>query len=158
MEKKSNLIEKLQEIQEKEEKRRDVAVKYLEELVELLTPIFYKIEGMSNDIEEEDCVGWVSIWNKEDNKYSVKNSNLYFRYNIYNEMNGSEYPGFYVSNEYKLWGKNLLEVQGSAFWVQIKRITDWITNYLPEYFEKKDISRDKRLIEFEQIVKRLKEN
>mgnify|MGYP001164751252 CR=1 FL=1 len=161
MKKEINVVEKLIEVQEKERKRRDTAVKYLEELVEILEPVFLEIEGESLesdmiDAEMETDAIWIPIWDKEKGKYSAINSDLYFRYNNHYGTNDTENPGFYVSTNYlKVWGENLLDIKGDEFWIKLKRITDWMVNYLPDYLENKDKNRDERLKGFEKVMKEI---
>lgn len=161
---KKDIIERLVEVQEKEVKRRIKAVEYVEELTEILAPLFLELVGeevltpKNYDYETEAI--WIPTWNKEVEKYDYTDTILYFRYGAYdlNEYD-REYEGFYV--EYhegiKKGGTDLTEIKGSMFWEQIKVITDWLVNYLPSYIQGKDKSRDKRLEQLEKVLATLSE-
>lgn len=160
----NNIIEKLQEIQTKEVKRRKEAVKCIEELTEILAPILVDIEGDIVNTEQDYYYGteaiWIHTWNKEKNKYDFSNSNLYFRYDKHYCDTKTEKEGFYYTEDSlsKLWGVDILDIKGTNFWIAIKEITDWIVNYLPKYIENKDRSRDQRLEKLIKITELLKHN
>lgn len=156
-----NLIERLQEVQTKEVKRKDTAVRCLEELTQILAPIMLEIEGEEVDPPFDHYSTeaiWIPTWNKEKNRYDLSNTSLYFRYDIHNGDYKNEDEGFYIESRQgqPLWGTDLLDVRGTTFWTQVKIITDWVINYLPEYIENKDKSRDKRLEQLEKVISTLR--
>lgn len=154
-----NVLEKLQEVANREVKRREQAVKYLEIITESLAEPLDEMLGKNKEYTESDegtKVIWIPKFNKEEGKYSYGSTDLYFRYGNHYGENDVETPGFYVSNCFPFWGKNLLNIKGGKFWTSVKQICDWIENYLPEYIEKHDKSRDKRLEYLKSIAEYMK--
>lgn len=148
MDKKVNVLEKLQLVSEREVKRKEQAVKYLEKLTEILAPALREIIG-----EGLRDVKTITIlkWDKEKDGYSY--NDLYFRHTRHEIQSGTEYPGFYIDEKgYHLWGKDLTEVKGNEFWQRTKEVTDWISNYLPEYVDKLEKSRDKRYNQLKKLT------
>lgn len=155
--KKMNVVEKLREVSGREKKRREQAENYLEELTRVLAPVLEEVvgdnvyyNGISNDNNHTITV---RKWNKEKSKYT--DNDLYFRFNeYYNGKDTCEVEGFYVDvNDYmEIWGTNVRELKGVEFWHRVKQITDWISNYLPEYIDNLEKSRDQRYEQLEKIM------
>jgi len=153
--KKMNVVEKLREVSGREKKRREQAENYLEELTRTLAPELEEVigdnihhNGINNDNNHTITV---KKWDKEKGKYIA--NDLYFRFGeYYNGQDSCEVEGFYVDvNDYmELWGVNIIELKGVEFWRRVKQITDWISNYLPEYIDNLENSRDQR---HEQLAK-----
>jgi hypothetical protein len=157
----TQIIDRLKEIQEKENKRRSQAVVYLEKLEKELAPIFADILGKPEGPEGEyvgECL-WIPIFRKESGKYEAKYSSLYFRYGKYVTDTRDEYIGFYIEQgySYPIWGTALTGIRGKDFWKHLKQITDWLTDYLPQWIEQHDQSRDQRFEQIEKIAQVLKD-
>lgn len=156
-----SILERLQELAEKERKRRDRAVKYLEKLIDILVPIFDDLFGVEFNpyLWKEDYFVRVMQWSKEQGEYV--GSQMYFRYKTHYFDNGNyENVGFYVTLDDQftpIGGTNLLSLKGYEFWFRVKQICDWLTNYIPEQIEKADKSRDSRLDHLDKVVNALNE-
>lgn len=148
----NTVLEKLVQIQENENKKRQQAIKYLEDLTEILAPQFLEILGRSiTDYEDTEAL-WISVYSKKKEKYTIENSCIYFRYGDHHGTENTEHIGFYISNEYMFWGKDLTDVKGIDFWRYLKQITDWLTNYVPGWLDSIEKSRNQRFEQFEKIV------
>ncbi len=147
-----DIIRKLKEVQEKENKRRNSAVRYLEKIEKELTPIFQDILGEPTGCDDYPCL-WIPKYNKDSGKFESKYSMVYFRYYKHITQREDEYPGFYIDKgiDLPVWGISLTEIKGKDFWFYLKQITDWIVDYLPQWIENHDKSRDQRFEVLEKI-------
>jgi hypothetical protein len=154
------LLEKLQRISEKEKKRRQDAIKYLEQITDAIAEPLGELFGQlpDGDIEQTSTEAvWVPRFNKESGEYSFRVTRLYFRYGMHYGQDAREYPGFYINPGCLFWGEDLTKVKGTLFWEAVKQICDWLTNYLPGYIEKHDKSRDDRFAHLKNITEYIKQ-
>lgn len=137
-----NLV-KLQENVEKmldgERKRRDIALKWLDEVTAILTLAGKDTWGAGV------CYGWEPsntvdvLW--FDEKGNKKESGIYFRYHNHVGAEDVEIPGFYSnSKDLNYWGTPIEELKGACFWHSIQVIIDWIPQ-VAETLEKRDARR-----------------
>ena len=152
------LLEKLQAISEKEKKRRQEAITYLEQITEAIAEPLSELFGKELPDSLATKAMWIPTFDKETNEYSFKTTTLYFRYGAHHGQYDTDDPGFYIHPEVLFWGDNLTEVKGSTFWQSVKQIADCLTNYLPGYIEKHDKSRDSRLEHLQKITEYIKQN
>ena len=158
MKKNMDIIEKLQIVTERETKRRQQAVWYLEQIVEDLEPIFLEIVGGDAGNDETYAIR-IPKFNKKEEKYIYSNSDLYFRYKkVIQEGNfcvDVDEVGFHINRHRPLWGEDLLEIKGIEFWTHVEQINNWLTNYLSTYIENKDESNQKNMDNLEKIIEKL---
>lgn len=139
----TNLIilqEKVQGMLEGERKRRETAIKFLNELQEILEPVVETVWGVG---ETKDVEGATWIRNKKDRQN--KNTGFYFRYNIHYGDNRKEHVGFYeVDNMYGMpaWGNDVTDLKGADFWNAIRCVVNWIP-VLIETIDNRNESRDR---------------
>ena len=151
MKKGLNVLEKLQVISEREVKRREQAVGYIEKLTKILAEPLLEIQGES---EKGNHIVWIKAWDKESKKYIY--SDMYFRFEEHRANNETEYPGFYISrNDFPYWGRDLEYVKGKEFWLKVKHITDWANNCLNEYLDNLEKSRERRADQLQKLVEKL---
>jgi len=125
------LEEKVQKMMDGERKRRDIALKFVQSLQELLLPVAHDLWGAD-----------------EENAKFVIFNRLYFRYQQINKSGNSEDIGFYIVNpkypEFPIWGTRIEDLRGRQFWENIKSIIDWIPK-LTKSIKFKEETREKIL-------------
>jgi len=125
------LEEKVQKMLDGERKRRDIALKFVQSLQELLLPVAPDLWGAD-----------------EENAKFVIFNRLYFRYQQIYKSGNSEDIGFYIVNqkypEFPIWGTRIEDLRGNQFWKNIKSIIDWIPELTKQIKDKED-TREKIL-------------
>lgn len=142
---KQDLQKKVERMLNEEQKRREVAIKWLQEITEILSKVAPDIwgDGEQNPFELEENSGIKAVF--------LGKQHLYFRYGAYRfrENKSFEDTGFYYGTIG--WdGKNVIDLRGSEFWWAIRTILEWIPDVL-ELMEEKEISREELL---EKIVRK----
>ena len=134
------LQEKVQAMLDGETKRRNIAIKFLEEVKEILIPVGESLWGSG-----DDAITLSSIWIRKREKDKIFTTNYYFRYGSYIAENRDEYEGFYLSDlSYPLWGDSIIDLKGSDFWAAIGCIIEWVS-YVTELMDTRSESRNKLL-------------
>jgi hypothetical protein len=146
------LIAKLEKIAKNEKRRREQAVKCLDQLTETLAEPLSILFGANSSVGDSGPMGITTIWIPEYDQFLVDHTKLYFRHGTHHGDNTVEYPGFYLSSGSFTWGDDLTHVKGRIFWKAIDQICDWLTNYLPDYIDRHDLSRDERLQHLQKIA------
>lgn len=136
------LQEKVQEMLNGESKRREIAIKWLEEVAEVLLPVATHIWG-SGDFAKGR--GSSDEYTKTIS-YKDTQQQLFFRYKIFDINDKYEgritYPiGFYYGEYNNSNGTALTEINGKEFWSAIQKIMDWIPDVI-DAMDKRNISRD----------------
>lgn len=134
------LQDKVTAMLEGEKKRREIALKFISELQEILEPVAETVWG-SGEVEESGKAAWIR--NKIEGQN--KKTGYYFRYGTYSGSNNKEYIGFYEINSMyglPLWGNDLTDLKGADFWNAIRSIVNWIS-VLIETIDNRNNSRDK---------------
>jgi hypothetical protein len=126
-----------------EKKRREVALKFIEEFKEILLPVAPDIWGIGTRDEEENetDVTSVTVLREKDGKKS--GSGIYFRYMTWKGTYKEEKPGFYYLDNYgygRIWGTPLDELRGKDFWYVVQVLIEWIP-LVSALIEKKEASR-----------------
>lgn len=128
------LEEKVQKMMDGERKRRDIALKFVQSLQELLLPVAPDLWGTGGAGEE--------------NAKFVEFGRIYFRYKDIYKSGNSEDVGFYIVNqkypEFAIWGTRIEDLRGNQFWKNIKCIIDWIPE-LTKSIKFKEETREKIL-------------
>jgi hypothetical protein len=131
---------------EGEKKRREVALKFVEELKEIILPVAETLWGQGTEEDKKQDTEYTAIWitkKKEDKRFST---NLYFRFRDWQGIDNAEEIGFYFKGEYdygiKVWGEKLEDIKGKDFWYCIQLLIEWIPE-LCKLIDKKNESRDK---------------
>ena len=126
------LEERVQKMMDGERKRRDIALKFVQSLEELLLPVAPDLWG-TGDNRPEDTAKTVS-------------PRLYFRYETWYGHTDYENEGFYIISKSHpddlAWGRKLSDFKGVEFWVGIQDIIAWIPKLIKQ-MEKKEETRDK---------------
>lgn len=136
------LQEKVQAMLDGEKKRREKALKFLDEFQAILEEVAEDIWGTGNS----EYKGTVWVRNKKNDKNEV--TNFYFRFIEHEGNNRYECNGFFESGydcsgyEYPLWGEEIKDLKGSNFWNAIRCIMDWIP-VLIEVIDNRSESRNK---------------
>ncbi|MEQ6359436.1 hypothetical protein V7D15_06965 [Thermoanaerobacter thermohydrosulfuricus] len=106
------LEEKVLKMLEGEKKRREVAIKFLEKLGDLLQEVGEDLDNNSDRIFK-GTINFTVI------------PKVYYRYEKHVGKDASEEVGFYFSEDgYPVWGEPLEEVKGADFWNAIKAIIE----------------------------------
>jgi len=135
-----NLQERVQRMVDGERKRREVALRFLQEVQEILEPAAPDIWGTGEG--EPDCENYVTLTRlTEDGK--KKKTGIYFRYRNHYGTNETEYPGFYDHSHYGYgcWGKPVEDMKGRDFWYCIQVIIEWLPQ-VAKQMEKKSAGRE----------------
>jgi hypothetical protein len=133
------LQEKVQGMLEGETKRRETALKFVNEISEILQPIAKDIWG--EGAEPHTNIVWLSRKEKDKREYT----DFYFRYDEHKTRDGWEYNGFYYDpNSSGVWGKDIIDLRGTEFWVAIRTIIEWIP-YIAELIDSRSESREQLL-------------
>lgn len=140
-----NLQERVEKMLEGETKRRETALKWLQE-----------IESILIDVAEDIWGSGISYYGDEEGTYTVdlvktakngkkEDSGIYYRYRTHNGENCWEDTGFlYEKSGYNFWGKPVENVRGKEFWYAIQIIIDWLPQVV-EAMDKREESREKLL-------------
>lgn len=134
------LQEKVEAMIQGEKKRRETALKFLEQLQKILKPVAEDIWGEGEGREIKD-IAWIR--NKKDGKNIA--TNYYFRYDSFTNNNErNEWEGIYKADlDYciPVWGTEVEELRGKDFWNAIRCIIEWIP-ILIETLDNRNNSRD----------------
>lgn len=131
---------KVQAMLDGEKKRREIALKWLEELTAILGPVANDIWG-SGVTYGGDLKTWTADVTKVDKEGKKKETGIYFRY----ESHHDEFEGFYQNNDYiNFSGTSINDLKGKDFWYAIQVIIDWIPQVM-DAMEKRNISRNELL-------------
>lgn len=135
-----NLQEKVQAMLDGETKRRETALKFINEVSEILVPVAKDIWGTGNSNEFENVV-WLSRKEKDKREYT----DIYFRYESHSGNSRYELEGFFLgTNGNPLWGKKVEWLKGTDFWSAIGIIMDWVP-YVAELMDLRSVSREELL-------------
>ena len=136
-----NLQTKIDKMISGERKRRDIALKWLDDLTKRLSPLCLKLLG-SNEI------------NSFEFDYVIRFQNIYFRYNsIYNDYRQyTDYEGFYFIsiNGYIKFTDSVKDIKGDRFWEAIKEINKNIP-VLIDTLQKQNNKKDTLIQELEKL-------
>ncbi len=134
------LQEKIEKMLDGEKKRREVALKFIEEFQSILQNVAETTWG-NGDSEEFMYTAWVK--NKENGKN--QRTDYYFRYKLWEGSNTKEYSGFYKTKSgYSVWGTEVVDLKGADFWDFVRCVINWIP-ILIEIIERRNESRDQLL-------------
>ena len=140
-----NLRTKVQQMLNGERKRREIALKFAEQVSEILEPVAPDIWGHGAPGDPGDTV-WVT--KKDEKTGKLKTTNIYFRYSEWKGLNATEYPGFYLENKdgrgLMVRGTPIEELRGKQFWYVIQSVLEWIP-IVAEAIEKREHSRNQLL-------------
>jgi len=136
-----NLQERVQRMLDGEKKRREIALKWLEEVTEVIKPVAEDIWGSGVNFGGGMETYTTDIL-KIDKEGKKREAGIYFRYKKLYE----EYTGFYddTNCNCNTNGTPIEDLRGKDFWYSIQVIIDWIPQVL-EAMEKREISRDQLL-------------
>lgn len=140
------LCEKVEAMLDGEKKRREVALRFVQELTEIMVEV-------APDIWGEEVIVWVKeegftpfmyfrphVRSKQMHKRDYdQNCDTYYEY--------TEYEGFYVTDSDECFGEdnfNIEDLRGSEFWKAIREIIEWIPRVM-ETIDERQASRDKLL-------------
>ena len=139
------LQEKVEQMLDAETKRRDVALRWIGEVTDILSGNTGNHIWGTPATHNLDQTGAVTVWTDT----GMETTTIYFRYQPYQGLHITEYPGFYVSeNGYLLWGRSLEEIKGRPFWEYVGKVLAWVEELAGTKLEKMTEKRD-------AIVKRL---
>ena len=134
-----NLQEKVQAMLDGETKRRETALKFINEVSKILIPAAKDIWGEGS--ENHPNIVWISRKGKEKREYT----DFYFRYGEYRGTNNNEFEGFYYdTNSMGIWGTDIIDLKGTEFWAAIRTIIEWIP-YVAELIDSRSASREELL-------------
>lgn len=136
-----DLKNRINKMLEGEKKRREIAIRWLQEVEDIVLPLAIDMWGEDDDENSaSDCPNSVWLRNKE-----KKQINLYFRYKIHHGTNQKEETGFYQTdggNYMACWGTLINELRGNYFWWAIRSIMEWV-ELLVETITVKEEAREK---------------
>lgn len=138
-----DLQEKVQKMLDGEAKRREIAIKWLQEVEKILLPVAHDIWGDGDDpYNSFDITNSVKIINKN-KEGKIDKTDFYFRYEThYGTNNNVEHSGFYLSDSGELWwGKNIKDLYGKDFWYVIQIVMEWLP-IVAENMEKRSEGRE----------------
>jgi hypothetical protein len=117
----TELQQRVKAMLESEKSRREVALKWLQEVTEILSgEVGYTIWGTP-----VDPLGLATAAVQV--KSVGMDACLYFRYGNHRGSERTEYPGFYVSPEGLLyWGNPIEDIKGKTFWEYVGYIMVWV--------------------------------
>jgi len=141
-----DLQTRIEKMLEGEKKRREVALKFVEEFKETILPVAETLWEQGTEEGKKQDAEYTAVWiTKKDKKYFT---NVYFRFEGWQGVDDAEETGFYFKGEYdhgiKVWGTKLEDIKGKDFWYCIQLLIEWIPQ-LNELIDKKDKSRDSLL-------------
>lgn len=134
-----NLQEKVQSMLDGERKRREIALKWLEEVTNIIETVGSDIWG-TGVTYGGDLYTYTTDILKIDKEGKKREAGIYFRYE---DLHG-EYAGFYKEAEFNISGTPIEDLRGKNFWYAIQCIIEWIPQVL-EAMEKRQLSRDQLL-------------
>jgi len=135
------LQKKVEKMLEGERKRREVAIAFLNQVTEILTPIGPDIWG--NGVQAPEIPGSAIVTRIKEGKR--ESTDFYFRYETCYGDNSTEYPGFYRSEAgYLVWGDTLENLRGADFWYGIQVVVEWIPQLI-EIMDKREKGREQLL-------------
>lgn len=129
------LQEKVEKMLEGEKRRREMALKFVDKVAEILEPVAPDIWGSGEDPYFD---GVVRVTKKKNDE--IVQSGIYFRYKKHVADNYVEVPGFYYAPYDLLWGTSVEELRGSDFWYAVDVILKWIPRVI-EMIEKREKGR-----------------
>lgn len=146
-----DLKEKVQAMLDGEKKRREIALKWLSEVEEILLPVAEDIWGNGDTWAGGMFTGTRSL-TKKNKDGNIKETEIYFRFKNFEGTNDIEYTGFYDGSECEMntWGKLIEDLRGKEFWYAIQIIIDWIPQVI-EIMDKRQISREQLLSKLQII-------
>ncbi len=138
----NDLQQKVQAMIEGENRRRDIALKWVKEIEQILLPVAVHIWGEDGD--GGDGVPGGSVWIRNYSETKKKNIciDAYFRYASIHQ--GSEGTGFYVQSfgiPIPCDGERIEYKKGYDFWSTIEAILKWLPIVI-EAIDKRSASRD----------------
>lgn len=137
-----NLQEKVQAMLDGETKRREVAIKFVNEITDILQPVAKDIWGANYQGGFENTV-WLSRQVKDKREYT----DTYFRYEEHEGNQRYELVGFFQDTDCRnmpIWGKRIEYLKGTEFWSAIRTIIEWIP-YVSELMDSRSASREELL-------------
>jgi hypothetical protein len=136
----NNLQERVQKMLEGETKRRDVALKWIDEIKEILLPVSQDLWGIWEAFSG-DPTNTITL-SKYDENNKKKRTFIYFRYKDYEAME-TEYVGFYDNTfiQGNTWGKPIEQLRGEDFWCAIQVIMEWLSQVI-EMMDERENSRN----------------
>ncbi len=138
-----NLQARVEKMLAGEQKRREVALKWLEEVEEILIDVAEDIWGRGVCYGYDCPTYTVDITQIRDGK--KKDAGFYFRYATHRGHDQKEYYGFYKADgEMNVWGTEIEDLRGSTFWHAIQVILEWLPQVI-EAMEKREESREQLL-------------
>jgi len=145
-----DLQERVSKMLHGEQKRREIAIRFLEKLTEDIQDAAMELFGEQHYPGLDTCAIW--LWETKMSKKIKKD--IYFRYGMHpNERTGNEFPGFYLSQDvWEIAGQDIELTKGADFWWAIRTIVEWLPE-LQEEIEKKGISRDKLSAKLLRFIK-----
>lgn len=139
------LNEKVNAMLEGEQKRREVAIDFLDKLEEILNSVALDVWGDGSDLDpygEETRAVFVKNKNKEGANFETP---VYYRYEQEGDGDQSEWTGFYLDRiGLPTSGRYLPNVKGREFWEGIRCLIDWLP-LLVETLDNRNASRDRLL-------------
>lgn len=128
-----DLQERVQKMLDGEAKRRDIALKWLGEIEEILLPASEDIWGEGDNFGDPS---YTITLTKFDGNNKKIDSQIYFRY-----ADGD--TGFYDGSKTHCnrGGEPIEDLKGSKFWAAIRIIIDWIPQIIEE-MDKREESRN----------------
>ena len=142
-----DLQTRIEKMLEGEKKRREVALRFVEELEEILMPITELLWGHEAEYDKKNDPEYtcVSIWRVNKNGQKIT-TDLYFRFEGWQGIDDAEEAGFYLLPDYRcditVWGDKLENIKGKDFWYCIQLLIEWIPQ-LSELIDKENESRDR---------------
>ena len=123
----TKLQSRIEQMLSGEKKRREVALKFIDEVTDIVKDI-----------------APVIFSSKETAATYVNNSVLYFRWDNHAGRETAELPGFYFDTEHgnPYWGDPLEDQYGPRFWGGIRTIIEWLPTII-DRIDEKEASRDK---------------
>ena len=141
-----NLQERIEKMLEGEKKRREVALRFIEELKETVLPVAEILWGEGTEEGKKQDSEYTAIWLPKKKENASYSTNVYFRFENWQGTDDTERPGFYYKGQYdygmKVWGTPLEDIKGKDFWYCIHLLIEWIPQLI-ELIDKKNESRDR---------------
>lgn len=136
----NTLQERVQKMLDGEIKRREIALKWMNEVEEILLSASEHIWGTGDNFGDMPTNTITLI--KIDKEGKKKDTCIYFRYVEHRGSNNTEYTGFYDNSETECntWGKSIEDLHGKEFWYAIQIIIDWIPQVI-DMMDKREESR-----------------
>lgn len=141
-----DLQTRIEKMLEGEKKRREVALRFVEELKETVLPVAEVLWGKGTERNKKEDAEYTAVWLPKKKKNITYYTNVYFRFESWQGIDDAEEIGFYFKGKYdygmKVWGTPLEDIKGKDFWYCIQLLIEWIPQ-LSELIDKKNESRDK---------------